>query len=287
MFRKASLIMALAMGIGMNAFSEDKELFQAGADPMKEFNVYPASVKSELVKEDGRDILKFIGPCTVAGKTAIPVDPAKTYILKGKFKSIGKVPSIIFFGLLPCDTEKKQIAAEAVNACPDTNTELAVACSAKDSSLKVKDAGKWMKRKGLDIYGYVAFNIDDSGALKDLPNRALSPVVKEVRKAGDQWELILAAPYSGKDMAAGTKVRLHHPGNSYIYCAANYKTVPTEWTSFEGKITGMGAKASDIEFWSGTAFVKLLILGNFNQKEESAILIDGLLFVEAGGNAVK
>lgn len=59
---------------------------------------------------------------------------------------------------------------------------------------------------------------------------------------------------------AGHKVSPTQSGSNYQYMTASNVKVPTEWTKFEGTITGNGTGSND--FPHGTGFVKLLFLVN-------------------------
>ncbi|MEI6422859.1 MAG: hypothetical protein WCP55_11625 [Lentisphaerota bacterium] len=73
---------------------------------------------------------------------------------------------------MPLDDKDRQISSESVNAIAETETELAAACTAADTVIKIKKGENWAAHAN----NCIAFNVDDSGKKTDLPNRELSSV---------------------------------------------------------------------------------------------------------------
>lgn len=70
----------------------------------------------------------------------IAVDTGKTYELSGFFKSAGEASTMVTFGLLMADAQKRDLKRWNVFSVKGTLTELAAACSPDENVLKVKDA---------------------------------------------------------------------------------------------------------------------------------------------------
>jgi hypothetical protein len=205
----------------------------------------------------------------------IPVSPEKTYQLSVMLKSASTAQSEqVHVGLIPFDADGNEIIAQSVNHLPDTETELTEDVNAEDDVVKVKKADHWQAGPVL----YVAFDIDGSGKFSDLPNNKLSGIgIKAVTDKGSYWEIQLEGK-ARQSYPAGTKVREHTAGSSYIYCSALYKTIPTEWTEFSGTVTGISPGRSDIQFWPGTHSVKVVILPGVRPDER--LLVDNIVFQE-------
>lgn len=213
------------------------------------------------------------GPTTVKGSEYHAVDPAKRYTLSGWFKSVGKEPSNIYFGFMCFDADKKLIAPENVGVVGATETTLYEDCKKEDTLIKVVHAFRWKENP----QACIAFDVDDSGKYKDLPNRNLSGfgILKLEEKDG-YWEVRLNEPCR-QAYPAGTKVREHSTGPAYLYCAAAAQAVPAEWTQYSGSVMGLSeAGAGNARWWQGTKYIKFIVLLNYGQNEEDIVLVGGL-----------
>jgi hypothetical protein len=118
-----------------------------------------------------------------------------------------------------------------------------------DTSIEFEDTGstctKWSSSNVpyFSQYASVAFDIDDSGAFNDLPNR--KQTVKDgfisIVDNGTTCTLTLKSP-AGKNYPVSTKIRAHYPGSSYNYIAADYSEVPANWKEYRGEVTGQSLK---------------------------------------------
>jgi hypothetical protein len=187
----------------------------------------------------------------------IPVDASKKYKLAGWVKSADDKSTLVILGLMPLDANKIPIECCQVNVVPDTETELAEACKAEDTIIKVKDASKW-KLCQLDT---IAFDVDNSGEYKDLPNRNTSAgIVAKSENKNNVWELTLNKP-CGKAYPAGTKVRDHRYGGTYTYPIVVSNFNSKEWKDISSEISGVSKFGRpDNQFWAGTKFVKVIVL---------------------------
>lgn len=209
----------------------------------------------------------------------IPVDGTKPYRISGAFRNAGNAPlKRVYFSLIPFDAEKKQIRANEINLYSQcTETVLTAPCAAEDFVLKIKNGSKWKDSQ----YGCVAFDVDDSGNLKDLPNRNISNGfgIKSIENKGDYWEVALANT-CGKSYPAGTKVREHVAGNNHIYpiIIQDFNTTD-EWTKVKAKVSGIAkAGVPREQFWVATAFIKIYVF--VESPERGKLLIDDLKFEE-------
>ena len=213
------------------------------------------------------------GPTTIKGSEWLTVDPETRYTLSGWFRSAGKEPSNIYLGFMCFDADKKPIASEHVGVLGATETALYEDCKKEDTVIKVVHAFKWKENSR----ACVAFDADDSGRYKDLPNRNLSGFgINKLDEKDGYWEVHLNGP-CGQAYPAGTKVREHFAGPAYLYCAASAQAVPTEWTQYSGTVLGIaGAGAGNARWWKGTKYAKLILLVNYQQSEDCIALVSGL-----------
>ena len=226
----------------------------------------------------GQHCFSRVGRTTILSKEPIPIDPEKTYVLTGWFKRTSKEPTYVYLGYRPLDEKKRQIAPVHVTALPGTETTLVEACKKDDTVLKVADASKWKTHK----HRVVAFDIDDSGAFADLPNRNVTGYgITKLENKGDHWEIHLKKK-CGRVYPAGTKIRCQSSGGTYIYNAAAYKDPGTEWKQFTGRIKGVAKQgAPSTAWWPGTKYAQILILANYGSKKGDEVLVDDISMTEA------
>ena len=209
--------------------------------------------KVQVVTENARSGKKCFKTSTAAvGTDIIPIDGTVKYKYSVWVKSADNKKTDVYLALIPLDADKVQINSQEISAATETETELAEACKAEDTVVKVKDAGKWKLANNIDV---IAFNVLDD--CKDLPNRNISPVVKKIENKNNVWELTLEKP-CGKAYPAGTKIRKHRYCSTYIYPAVLSQFNSNEWKELSGEIKGVSksGEAGD-QFWAGTKFVKV------------------------------
>jgi hypothetical protein len=180
---------------------------------------------------------------------SIPVDASKTYKISAWFKSAGAAMANVFLGFQPLDAMQVPIELVHVNVVPDTETELAEACAPQDTVIRIKDRSNW---KAYNLNS-VAFDVDDTGSLKDLPNRNISSgVVRNIENKDSFFNVTLSEP-CGMSYPSGTKVRLHCRGDTYKYMNFRKQWNSPEWEEFTARV-----EAND--FYQGTKFIKIAIV---------------------------
>ena len=181
-----------------------------------------------------------------------PVDPAKTYRLSGKFKASKPEKGWLLFGLAPLDAGWKMIGSDSVNPVLGSDTVLEKDAKSGDTTLQIKEPAKWKNGNNLTV------KFNTKGDLSDLPNQGGASFDRI-----DGNVVKLKTPLQ-KDYPAGTAVRQHEAGNSYMYSAAAYQNVPHDkWVEFSGEISGESESGlSPRQFWRGTRMVKVMMLTN-------------------------
>lgn len=213
----------------------------------KGFSTWPVQ---EVEAVDGVFTAKKAGG--IYGKNSFAVDTDSDYVVSGEFRSLdsGKTVTKLLFGVIPIDSS--QILPQFINVVPGTDTELAADCSAGDSLLKIKNGNTWAAYRKPDI-ATVAFDIDDSEKLRDLPNRRVTPPgIVSILKKNDIWEVTLKKA-CGFNYPSGTPVRLHAYGWSAIYAVLRTEPIPAEWTKVSAVIRGKAKPVAQTNaWWSGT-----------------------------------
>lgn len=229
------------------------------------------------VKEDssGKKML-IITPENNIVKTRrnIPVDIKKTYRLSGKFQAEGKFSQLLF-GFLPVNGNGLPIMPQNVNVLPGTETEIIADIVKGQTKVLVKDASKWLTSKKQT---FMALNADDSGEYKDLPNFTLSAEITAVAQKDNGWELTLSSGMNAP-ATAGTKVRQHESGNTYIYAATS--NMFTDEKMLDGIISGVALQKNINSQWrKGTVAAKLIILVLYEKNDAGKITFGDIVFEE-------
>lgn len=286
MFKCSKLISQLIFGLCFSSVSlfANECLFEAsGADT----NEWQTDGNIKIIKDEentDKSCSVVQGYAQIISKELIPVNVSKTYRLSGWFRSAGTGKGRLFLGIMCYNNKEELIGSSHVGALPGTETELTAPVKDGDSSIEIKNGEKWEElfKDGKLKYASVAFNVDDSGNLNDLPNFNIHSYrqIENIEKKGDSWQIQLLNPIE-EDFPLGAKVRLHTAGRSHLYCIA-VKTLPEGWKEYAARLHGetkFGDKQG--EFRKGTAFVRILMLVNYETKTKDTVTcFQGIKFEE-------
>ena len=201
------------------------------------------------------DALSAKGTSYLFSAKSFALDPAKKYQISGEFSQKGGKQVTLYFGFAPYDANGRPVDARKVNVNKNSLTEVAEDAKKGDKVIKVKDASKWNTKTK---YSFVTFGAKED--FSDLPNgNQHATTAPNARQNGEVWEITLKNPLT-KDIAAGTAVRQHFDGASYIY-TAGYCKLTDQWVTRKGIISGI-APFGNVwnKMWKGTEKVKVLIL---------------------------
>lgn len=174
----------------------------------------------------------------------IKIDPKANYKLSVKLAST--VPGAMYCGLVPLDKDGKIIYTRNVSIVTHSDTTLLEPLAVGADTVKIKKAPNWTKRS----YPCIAFNTKADRS--DLPNYETS-AISEIKTQADCIEIKLKSKAT-KAYPAGTAVRMHTDGATYIYLIRFPKEAITESTVLTGMI---GPKDKNNRFRNGTDSVKL------------------------------
>lgn len=216
------------------------------------------------------------GASTITSTDMFPVDTTKNYHLEGWFKSGGTTNSKLYFGFIPYDQDKKFISHVSVAFRTNTETTLYEDIAAADKIIKIVDGTGW----GPWRYNAIAFDIDDSGNYNDLPNYKLSDYdIIRVENMGAYWEVEFNAKV-GETYPAGTKIREHYAGGTYLYSAASSATIPNVWTEYDADLSEELTEGTSSAKWrKGTKYTKIVMLANYRQGAEAKLYYDDIKLV--------
>jgi hypothetical protein len=214
-------IAALGVGIANAAVVEE---IKASAEGAKKFTVAP-----KIIDMDGEKVFAIPPKSYIAYalKKKTKFDPAVKYNVSVKVKQLGKVPALVYIGFIPYDAKGRKIGPQhGYNNTKGSFTTLAAAVAKGAKSLSVKDASKWKKGP----YYFVAFNAKED--MSDIPNFNVAGVITRIEKNGDGYTITFSKALE-KAYPAGTKVRQHRSGGTYVYTKAGKSS--KEWTVWKGK----------------------------------------------------
>ena len=256
---------ALFMANGL--FAEDANLVTWGSDAKALEKEWNGKIKYEEV--DGKLCGVVDGRSYITSKQFIPIESGKKYILSGSFKSLGDELSRTYYGFITYDKNKREIRTYHSNTIPGTETTLAQECKEGDKTVVIKANKKWKA-------GYaIAFNTKDD--FSDLPNYETVYKITKVTPEGDNMQLELSSAVR-KEYPADTKVRMHTATcGTYIYTTIIGSKIPKEWKNYSKSITlGKPGQMGWQFFRPGTAFVKILILPNYDKKKDEKMMFTDL-----------
>ncbi len=195
----------------------------------------------EVTRNGGEFQMTGAGTQTRMSRDSFAVDPAKRYRISGEFKSGGAAGGILCFGLAPATAAGQVIYSVCVNALSGTDGELTAAAAAGATEIQVSSADRWRKQG----QSAVAFGTrPDRG---DLPNFEIAPI------AGIDGHTVKLREPLKRAWPAGTAVREHVFGDTYMFGGAAYQKLSDQWTTFSGVIAGENPTGSEGgRFWRGT-----------------------------------
>jgi len=190
-----------------------------------------------------------------SSKKKITIDPTKKYQVSVKVKQLNEKPSYIWVGFLPYTAKGRLIGLQhGGNNTKGSFTALTADVAKGAKTITVKDASKWQSGK----YRFVAFNAKKD--MSDIPNFALSSMIGKI----EGNTITLTRPL-GKAYPAGTMVRQHRSGGTYIYTKSG--KAPKAWTTWKGK-PAQGA------ILRKATFIRPMIMIRCNAKETGAAFDD-------------
>ncbi len=183
------------------------------------------SAKKPLAAADGvvKTDLSYV---PMLSREFIPVKKDKKYTISGEFRMMGQKVPMLYFGVIPYTEDGREIPFAAIQPAGPQIAVLTGEAAAGSRSVTLKNAADWKFKATCRL----AFHASPDKS--DLPNLDLSPAIQvsEIIFHPDHTvEVAFKSPLK-KSYPAGTPVRMHLSGNSYIY--AGYGNKKGEWMKF-------------------------------------------------------
>jgi hypothetical protein len=189
----------------------------------------------------------------------IKVKAGKKYAISVKLKQLEGKNSYVFIGFIPYTKSGAVIKPQnGYNHTKGSFTVLTAATAKGDKSITVKDASKWKTGK----YFVAAFNAKQDKS--DMPNFDIISGCVKIEKNTITLKNVLKKAYS-----AGTKVRQHRYGPTYIYTKNG--SAPTVWSTWKGE-------AVQGEMLRKATYIRPMII--VNNKKDSSVVFDNFIVEE-------
>lgn len=192
----------------------------------------------------------------------IPVNATKAYEWKLDLKSEKGIST--FYTFVQCyDADMQEINSYHVRHRSGSTTKLTKDLVAGDTVLHLEDVSGWLASMN-NYTDAIVWNYKNSFGYaypKETYSRTKLPLlvsdgnitIDTVNKT-----VALKTAYAGATIPAGTDLSQGTPGHSYKYYPLGAVTIPTEWTSYSGVLSG-----TEI-FFPGAAYVRLCMFWNDN-----------------------
>jgi len=211
-------------------------------------------------------------------KALMPVDRTRALRVAASVKNNGTNPiPKVFIALAAFDAAQEEIRPWNVAVIQGTETTLVEPCNPGDQVIRIKDGSRWKADKNSSV----AFAVDESGGLSDLPNRNTSAGsdaklgISAVEDKGSYWEVTLEHP-CGVSYSAETAVRQHTLVGSYMIAASREDLQPGEdWQVLEGQLAPSEPAAVGGAFWPGTEYAQVLLW--VQDSGEGTLLVDDVV----------
>jgi hypothetical protein len=203
-----------------------------------------------LTVSAGSSELKWNGKKYLSG--LLPIDAARNYILSGSFTAEKDVSGFTF-GLELFDGNKVPIHPHEVRAIVGTETCTVKAAKQGDRELYVADASRW------DIRAARIVAVGVSPDLKDLPARNIAYYVTRTTCEDGVWKLEFSRPLP-RDIASGTRVRLHGDGRHPIVAAYKTELSAGKTKRFRHLVSpGATYTADSGVWWPGVRYARIYV----------------------------
>ena len=219
------------------------------------------------------------GVFTVNGKIqlmaaeTISIDPEKTFKFTVSCRAVKGANPAFMPVIMQYDKKGRVVSVARVDVIGGTFTQLLAPVKSGDTSILVKDATLWIRKRLLVI----AFDAKED--YSDLPNSRLNwNTITGISEENGSFRVQLAQkiPFN----AGKCGVRLHNNGSALMYPVGG-KNLQDQWITFSGSITGRERKAFSNRKWApGAVTARFGLQINFNNPDGVTEFKDAAFSVE-------
>lgn len=212
----------------------------------------------------------------------IPIDPTKSYVLSGEARSGDGVGGLYdpvnkqYFGFSSYDIDHRKIEPwHVLQYAGATDTVLTADLSPGDTQVFLQSAAGWANggaahQRSLAWYGYTNSQGHTYADYTYTRNVATDSANGVWGAGGITGNVItLNQPWAGPLISAGSAVRNAASGGTFNYAVFSHQEVPDVWTTYQATLSGTGTAST--QFRAGTAFIKPIVLTNYQGNANNQI----------------
>ena len=213
----------------------------------------------------------------------IKVNTNKKYFQSVTMKSDNQ-HSISYVGLNEYDIDKNEITIINIAFKKGSTTYLTQDLNNGDTEIHLQDASK-LAYDNRNNNGIIVWNYKDSTGYQypeETYSRNIYKSIIEKDNIDKENNVIkLKTPWNNGKIEKGTKLSQTGDGSTFNYGLLNGKPIDNNWKKYTNILTGEGSEVGNFsQFKSGTRYVKLLWLMNYNSSANTTIDIKDIIFSE-------
>ena len=213
----------------------------------------------------------------------IKVNTNKKYFQSVTMKSDNQ-HSISYVGLDEYDIDKNEISIINIAFKKGSTTYLTQDLKSGDTEIHLQDASKLAYDNG-NNNGIIVWNYKDSTGYQypeETYSRNIYNSIIEKDNIDKENNVIkLKTPWNNGKIEKGTKLSQTDGGSTFNYGLLNGEPIDNNWKKYTNILTGEGSEVGNFsQFKSGTRYVKLLWLMNYNSSANTTIDIKDIIFSE-------
>lgn len=192
-----------------------------------------------------------------------PVDPSLSYVFEFDAKSTDSTAKLYSFVEM-FDVDKRVITAQTHMNYTDTTTTLTQDLKNGDTVVHLADLTNWHDYGQVYRRSFIFWNYTNSKGYLYPPNTYSRNYFQDMYEDFSSVDKVnntitLSEPWSHGTIPAGTSLSQGNSGGNHKYQCLTNITVPTAWTHYKGKYTGIDYSGTNADgtFSPGTAICKV------------------------------
>ena len=223
------------------------------------------------------------GKKIVISNEMIKVNTNKKYFQSVTMKSDNQ-HSISYIGLNEYDIDKNEITIINIAFKKGSTTYLTQDLNNGDTEIHLQDASK-LAYDNRNNNGIIVWNYKDSTGYQypeeTYSRNVYNSIIEKDNIDKENNVIKLKTPWNNGEIEKGTKLSQTDDGSTFNYGLLNGKPIDNNWKKYTNILTGEGSEVGNFsQFKSGTRYVKLLWLMNYNSSANTTIDIKDIIFSE-------
>ena len=223
------------------------------------------------------------GKKMVISNEMIKVNTNKKYFQSVTMKSDNQ-NSISYVGLNEYDIDKNEITIINIAFKKGSTTYLTPDLNNGDTEIHLQDASK-LAYDNRNNNGIIVWNYKDSTGYQypeeTYSRNVYNSIIEKDNIDKENNVIKLKTPWNNGEIEKGTKLSQTDGGSTFNYGLLNGEPIDNNWKKYTNILTGEGSEVGNFsQFKSGTRYVKLLWLMNYNSSANTTIDIKDIIFSE-------